>query len=98
MTRSQVLLLGLFVFGVLRVCLGIFLTSLLAMWALQSLAMLFGESYDWGQVLWQIYLSLCLLAFFPGQRLWTYQIRLRNGQVITIAGDDTRPWPEPPPR
>lgn len=97
MTRSQVLLLGLFVFGVLRVCLGIFLTSLLAMWALQSLAMLFGESYDWAGVLWQIYISLCLLAFYPGQSLWTYQIRTRGGVVITIAGDENRPWPGAPP-
>lgn len=91
MQREQAKLLGLYLRGFLQVFLYIFLTSLLAMWALQALALAFGEAFDWGAVLMHLFLSLSFLAFFPGQKLWTYRMVDDCGRTHTIVGDEGAP-------
>ncbi len=88
MASKQRQLLGLYLRGFLQVFGYIFLTSLLVMWILQSLAIAFGEHFDWGAVLIHLFLSLSFLAFFPGQRLWTYRLQAQNGRMYTIIGTE----------
>ena len=88
MREKQARSLALFLQGVLHVFLYIFLTSLLVMWSLQALAMPFGESFDWAAVFTHLFLSFSLLAFFPGQQVWTYRMYTRDGRSCVIVGVD----------
>lgn len=86
--HGKTAILSLYLRGFLHVFLYIFLTALLATWLLQGIAMSFGEVYDWGAVLTHLFLSMSLLAFFPGQRVWTYRMQTRDGRAYTIVGVD----------
>jgi len=88
MINHQLRQAWIFTGGVLQVFLHIFVVSVLTMWALQAIAMLHGESYDWNAVLQHLVLSFSFLVFFPGQTLWTYRVEDRAGQVMTIVGRD----------
>ena len=60
--------------------------SLLILWGLQALALVFDETYDWGAIFVHLVLSVYFLMLFPGQRIWTLQIAGADGQTYTIVG------------
>ncbi len=73
-------------YGYLLVFLQAFGASLLLMWVLQTLAISFGETYDWAAVLWHLFLTISFVAFFPGQQVWTFRLQDQYGRLFTIVG------------
>ena len=86
MSTSKIKLLFLYLTGFFHVFLHVLVVSMLMGWGLQLLAMLHGETYDWGAIFIQLFLSISLLVFFPGQHLWTYRLRDARGVEHTIIG------------
>ena len=85
---GKIKLLGLYLLGFAHVFLRVFVAAVLAMWVLQFAALSLGANYDWANVLTHLFLSLSLLAFFPGQRIWTFQLTARDGTAYTIIGPE----------
>ena len=56
--------------------------------------MSFEETYAWETIATHIFLSLNLLVFFPGQKLWTYRLTDSTGRVHTIIGEENAPHDE----
>lgn len=79
-------LLRFYLVGYLQVVLQAFGWSVFVMWGLQIWAIQFGLYPQWGPVLWHVFLTLCFVAFYPGQRVWTYRREGPNGLSYTIIG------------
>ncbi len=90
LTREQTDLLKIHVTGYALVIGQAFVVSILALWGLQVLAIALEESHDWPAILRQIFLSLCFLAFFPGQQFWTFRVEDKDGRVHTIIGAEVQ--------
>lgn len=86
MSLSNLRLLSLYLTGFFHVFLHVLVVAMLLGWGLQFMAMLHGEVYDWTGVFLHLFLSLSFLAFFPGQQVWTYRLKDRDGTVHTIVG------------
>ena len=84
-------LLLFYIWGFTIVLMHAVCASVLTVWALQFGAAAFGETHDWGAILWHLILSSYFLMLFPGQRVWTVRLRGPDGTRHTIVG-------EPPPR
>ncbi|MFK7876638.1 MAG: hypothetical protein AB8B71_12800 [Paracoccaceae bacterium] len=94
MTCFQRKLLSIHLKGYALIFLKLAIFSLISLWVIQIAALSFGETYDWQNILRQIFLSLCFVAFYPGQTLWTFRVTADNGDVHTIVGlhdPDARP-------
>jgi hypothetical protein len=76
----------LFIRGCGHVLLTLTILSILVLWALQVLALLLDETYDWHAVFSHTLLTLSFAAFFPGQTFWTYRIKDDSGMTVTIIG------------
>ena len=89
MSTSRTLVIYLYGFMLVFVqALGI---SLVTMWILQTLALSFGETYDWAAVLTHLFLMISFAAFFPGQTFWTFRMRDGQGACYTIIGREDAP-------
>ena len=86
MTQAKLGLLALYLRGFMLVFLIVAIASLLVVWVLQAIAMGFGETYAWSQILAQLFLSGSFLALFPGQRFWTFSITDADGNQHVIIG------------
>ncbi|MEP4196637.1 MAG: hypothetical protein ABJL99_13490 [Aliishimia sp.] len=88
MEQEKAKLISFYLYGFMLVFGQAIIVSVLAVWGLQTLAFLFGETFEWGAVLRHLILSLTLLAFFPGQQIWTFRMRGPDQQMYTIVGCD----------
>lgn len=88
MTLGKLRLVGFYLYGFLLVFGQAIIVSIMAVWVLQGGALVFGESYDWGAILEHLILSLTFLAFFPGQKVWSFYLEGPDGQIHTIIGQD----------
>ena len=86
MTKDQWTLLKLHLAGYVQVVLHVFGLSLFVIWGLQGLGMLYGFEADWSRILVQVFLSLCFLVFYPGQRFWTYRMIDTEERTHVIVG------------
>ena len=86
-------LLYIYLNGFLQVFLHAMVASVLLLWCMQAIAFAHGLSFDWQAILRHLFLSLSLLAFFPGQTFWTFRLTDRGGRTYTIVGreDDAAP-------
>jgi hypothetical protein len=88
MSPQTLRLLGLHLTGYFHVFLHALVGAILLGWGLQVLALMFGDVYNWSLVFIHLFLSLSLLAFYPGQTVWTYRLEDREGRSHTIIGRD----------
>lgn len=86
MPYSRLHMLNIYLRGFVLVFLHLFLVAVLATWALQVIALVTGTFLDAPALLNHFFLSLCLMALFPGQTVWTYRIRDKSGRLHTIVG------------
>jgi hypothetical protein len=86
MNVSKLKLLTVHLTGYFHVFLHVLVAAMLMGWALQLLATMHGEAYNWTGVFMHLFLSMSFLAFFPGQQVWTYRLKDADGVVHTIVG------------
>ena len=87
MTQAKLGLLALYLRGFMLVFLILAIVSLLVVWVLQAIAMGYGETYAWSQIMIHLFLSGSFLALFAGQKFWTFAIEDAQGARHVIIGN-----------
>lgn len=86
MTHEKFVLTRLHLIGFATVFFHAGIGAVITLWGLQLLAFLCDLSFEWQPVLQHLFLSLSLLALFPGQQYWTVQVTGPDGRLRTIVG------------
>lgn len=87
MLWSDIKLVVFYLWGFSVVLLHAVLVSVMAIWALQFAAAMFGETFAWSVIFQHLILSTYFLMLFPGQTLWIVRLTGPGGVVYTIVGE-----------